>query len=205
MAESAVETSRRDRKRNATRRAIRLAALRLAVEHGPESLTVQAISDAADIGLSTFHTYFSSKDEVLEMEVPWTSERLRGALAVRPPEEPPLVSLRELVKEIGVEIGSRWEEAALWKQLARTHPELIRRSIGTHDDVLAVLVRAVAERTGVDPEQDVGPMLTVAVAMAAARVAIHRWSHAPEPAGGREELSIDPFVDEAFDRLERGL
>jgi hypothetical protein len=74
--------------------------------------------------------------------------------------------------------------------------------VGSHDDVLAVLVGAVAERMGVDAERDVRPMLTVAVATAAARVAIHRWCRAPEPAGGRGDLAMDPFIDEAFDGLD---
>jgi AcrR family transcriptional regulator len=200
-----MAVSRRDRKRIAARHAVRMAGLRLALEHGPENLTVQAICDAADIGSSTFFTYFSSKDEVLRMEVPWTEERLREEMDARPLDEPPLTSLRAVVKELGGDLASRWEEARLWKRLARAHPQLIRRADGWPDRVLPALVGMVSERTGADPERDVGPMLTVAVAAAAARVALHRWCQAPEPPGGRERLDMGPFIDEAFDRLESGL
>ena len=194
--------SPRERRKVATRRAIQIAALRLALERGIENLTVQAISDAADIAPRTFFSYFSSKDQALAVEMPWTGERLRSLLLVRPAGEPVLRSLREVFKEIGEHLTARWEETLLWKELARRHPELVRRDPGVEEAVVRSLVHAVADRTGTDPETDPYPAIVVGAAVAVGRVALQRWCR---EAQGAEPPPLSAFIDEAFDLMEGGL
>ncbi len=52
----------RARKRRATENAIELSAVSLALEHGVENVTVEAICEGADISRSTFFNYFASRD-----------------------------------------------------------------------------------------------------------------------------------------------
>jgi len=56
---SPATVGRRDRKKAETREALRWAALRLALEHGYEQLTVEAITEAADVSVRTFFNYFN--------------------------------------------------------------------------------------------------------------------------------------------------
>lgn len=52
----------RARKRRATESAIETSAVQLALEHGVEHVTVEAICEAADVSRSTFFNYFSGRD-----------------------------------------------------------------------------------------------------------------------------------------------
>ena len=197
----ALETPR-ERRKLATRRAIQVAALKLALERGLENLTVQAISDAADIAPRTFFTYFSSKDQALAVELPWKGELLRSFLLARPPQEPPLRALRCVFSDVGAQLTERWAETKLWRELVRRYPELSRGAPGSEEDVVRSLVLAVADRIGTDPEKDPYPAVLVGAAVAAGRVAVERWCvHADET----DPPSLDPFLDEAFDILEHGL
>ncbi|NED89115.1 TetR family transcriptional regulator, partial [Streptomyces sp. SID11233] len=55
----------RERKKAATREAVHKAALSLAVEHGFEHVTVEAIADAAGISRRTFSNYFTAKEDAV--------------------------------------------------------------------------------------------------------------------------------------------
>lgn len=47
-----------------TRKSIIYTAIRLAMEEGPENVTVKQICDGAEISKNTFYTYFHNRDEV---------------------------------------------------------------------------------------------------------------------------------------------
>ena len=75
---------RRERRRAATRRQVADSALRLALERGVESVTVEQISEAADIAPRTFFNYFSSKEDALLPGQEAKLDGLREALAGQP-------------------------------------------------------------------------------------------------------------------------
>ncbi len=56
---------RRERRREETREKIYQAALSLFAERGYNATTIEAITEAADVGKGTFFNYFESKDHVL--------------------------------------------------------------------------------------------------------------------------------------------
>ncbi|TDD42565.1 TetR/AcrR family transcriptional regulator [Saccharopolyspora elongata] len=84
-----VEESRRERKKQLTRRRIVMAAVRLFEEQGYEQTTVAEIAAVADVDPKTFFNYFRSKDEVLFNDVERDFDVLFGAIAERRPEEGP--------------------------------------------------------------------------------------------------------------------
>lgn len=55
----------REQKRIATKRALQLALLRLALERGFDSVTVEEVAQAAQVSTRTFFNYFATKEEAL--------------------------------------------------------------------------------------------------------------------------------------------
>src|ERR1700735_3615427 len=56
---------RRDRKKAAVRAHILATAIQLFSRHGLDSVTVEQIADAADIGKGTIYNYFSTKEDIV--------------------------------------------------------------------------------------------------------------------------------------------
>lgn len=74
-------------------------ALRLFDQRGFANVTVEDIASEAHISVRTFYRYFAAKGDVLQLRIDRRSEVLRGALAARPADEPPLHSLRVALEE----------------------------------------------------------------------------------------------------------
>ena len=72
----------RERKKAATREALSTAALRLALEHGPQNVRVDDIAEAAGVSPRTYNNYFSSREAAIVAAV--AAERaLRVSTALR--------------------------------------------------------------------------------------------------------------------------
>ena len=79
----------RERKKLATREALSAAALRLALEHGPQNVRVDDIAEAAGVSPRTYNNYFSSREQAIVVGL--AAERgapLAAALRARPLDEP---------------------------------------------------------------------------------------------------------------------
>ncbi len=198
MADETV--GRRERKKRATRQAIRRAALELALDRGVENLTIEEISETADVAPRTFFNYFSCKEDALVGESPEARQEIREAIAARPADEPPLETLRAVLKDIAVthtEHEHR-EEAVLRQRLVDGNPVLLPRQLARYATFEQLLAETMAERTGTDPERELRPALLAAVGVMACRVAIKHWAEG----NGRP---VGELIDEAFDLLEGGL
>src|SRR6516225_10863985 len=91
---SVAEPPRRERKKRQTRDALMHAALKLFDAKGYEHTAIREITDAVDVSERTFFRYFASKEDLAVSFVRDFSDGLVQELAVRPPEEEPLVALR---------------------------------------------------------------------------------------------------------------
>lgn len=76
-----VVTSRRERKKAATRRHILDAALRLFSERGFEDPTVDEIAAAADTGKGTIYNYFHTKEDILVAFIAEQEARVQKQMA----------------------------------------------------------------------------------------------------------------------------
>ena len=74
-------------------------ALRLFELRGFDDVTVEDIASEAQISVRTFYRYFPSKEDVFQQQIVRRSAGLRAALAERPPDEPPMHSLRLAIAE----------------------------------------------------------------------------------------------------------
>jgi len=106
--------SRRDRKAAQTRVRLFRCALQLFAERGFSNVTVEDITEAADVGKGTFFNYFGSKDHVLGVMAEIQIGKVREALAeVEAGKE----SVRALVQRLFQRLA---EEPGRSPELART-------------------------------------------------------------------------------------
>src|SRR4051812_18174153 len=80
-------SSLRERKKLATREALQAAALRLALEHGPENVRVEDIAEAAGVSTRPYNNYFSSREQAIVAAVAADrAGQVAAAVVGRPPE-----------------------------------------------------------------------------------------------------------------------
>lgn len=117
----------RTRKKAATRQSLHEAALRLAMEHGLDGVTVEDIADAVGVSRRTFSNYFANKEDAI-----LSADRVRtGALVAlvegRPAVDKPWRALREASRELYLAGPVRDREWVAQLRLLRRHPSLLAR------------------------------------------------------------------------------
>jgi len=193
------ELGRRDRKKLATYRALRSAALRLVAEKGLHQVTVEDIAEEADVSVRTFFNHFPSKEDAI---VGFDLERVRQvgeALAARPADEPPLVAMRAVLGGLAAPMVERSEEWSLRMEVVRASPSLLPRMLASFASCERAFVEVIAARTGTDPDRDLYPTLATAVAMGAFRAAMVSWRSSNGVRG------LPRLLDAAFTQVAAGL
>ncbi|MET0418268.1 MAG: TetR family transcriptional regulator [Actinoplanes sp.] len=189
---------RRDRKKQQTRAALIDAALRLVAERGLDRVTVEDISEAADVSARTFFNYFASKDDVLigDQFVDNTGMRERF-LGI----DPAVPVLDALLLAIGPSLDEMQADREKWflrMRVMKEHPTLIASLLARGATAERDLVTAIAERLDLDPDSAY-PAITAAVTGAAVHSSMVRWA----ACGGARTLP--DLVSEAFAVLATGL
>lgn len=187
----------RERKKAETRAALRAAAMRLFLEHGPAAVTVSDICEAAGVSARTFFNYFEAKEDAL---LPWDkhlTEEVITRLAARPAGESPLTAVRQAIGQTlpSLTAGTDWQAR---DRVLTAYPELraaiadgmIRNQSGLTD--------ALAARAG-QTAGSLYPQLLAGAAVSAFRAAYNVWAPETGTAG------LQALVGEAFDRLAAGL
>ena len=199
-------TSLRERKKLATRRMLRKAALDLVAERGLANVTVEDIAEAADVSPRTFFNYFPSKEAVLFGGDPDRATTLRDRVAREAPGEPPLVALRTVmardVEEVADELRSLVGDPAewlRWLKVARADPQVA----AAHAAQMALIERSIAEglaaRLGSDLETDPYPWVLAAAAVGVVRASMVFW------AGSGASAPLTQLIDQSFQALADGL
>jgi len=176
-------SSLRERKKLATRRSLRRAALDLIAERGFAHVTVEDIAAAADVSPRTFFNYFPSKEAALFGTDPDETEALRERVAREAPGEPVLDALRTIVTSgvnaTAAELAELGGDPADWlnrmKEL-RADPHLRAAQAAQMAKVERALVEGIADRLGADPERDPYPGLLAAVAAGVFRSSLTFWA-----------------------------
>ncbi|WP_433327121.1 TetR family transcriptional regulator [Spirillospora sp. CA-294931] len=193
---------RRERKKQRTREALIDAAFALFAEKGFDGTTVEEIADAVDVSSRTFFRYFASKEDVALTFQQEQQEVFVRAFTERPADEPVVTALRrsavEMVRayEQGVQgyDPNRFECMMLLIAQSET---LMAGSLEFAAKKLRFLTEAIADRMGVDPDDDLRPHVIASAAVATFRAA----AESGEP-GAPVSHEV---VDEAFAFLEAGL
>ena len=199
--------SLRERKKQATRRLLRRAALDLVAERGLANVTIEDIAEAAEVSPRTFFNYFPSKEAVLfGGQDPDRAATLRDRIVSRPAGEPVLDVLRTVLAEDteGMadelrSLGGDPRDALRRMKEARNDPHVR----AAHAAQMARIERAIAEglatRLGADQETDPYPSVLAAAAVAVVRACIAFW------AGSGGTVPLGQLIDQAFLALADGL
>ncbi|MFI6452453.1 TetR/AcrR family transcriptional regulator [Streptosporangium amethystogenes] len=209
---SAPVTGRRERKKQATRAALRQAALRLSVRHGVENVTVEQIAEEADIALRTFFNYFSSKEEAVMASTAAAAEALVTEFRGRPRTESVLRAFREAVLVIMDQSDALSRDHIEALRLIRKAPSLVPQQMAVLAAQEKALAEAIAERIGLHrdppatpPAADraggraagpVYPVVCAAALLAALRVVTDQWL---EPAAGPDRTPPTDVLGQRFD------
>src|ERR1035441_5283099 len=195
----------RERKKLATRRALRRVALDLVAERGFVHVTVEDIAEAADVSPRTFFNYFPSKEAALFGADPERVAALRERIVHEAPGETGLEALRVVLvgeaRALAEELVDLGGDPASWlkrMKAANVDPHL-RAAQAAH---LAMVERVVAdgltERLGADPEHDPYPVLLAGAAIGVMRATMTFWASS----GGA--MALAQLTDAAYQALAGG-
>ncbi|MEP6561404.1 MAG: TetR/AcrR family transcriptional regulator [Nakamurella sp.] len=200
----------RERKRAQTRRRLEEAAIALALRDGLDKVTVDAISERAEVSPRTFFNYFDSKDDAI--------------LGVAPPDVSDETLTRHLVRYDGVDLlesvigllisvlGPFIDEPAMHKtrlEVIRQHPQLLDRSMARMARMSEQLIAAASvliARNGSGPDdRPVSDGVAETLLMACAggiRAATKQWSTTDADLSLEElEQRAVSLVREAIEKL----
>ncbi|MFF1815824.1 TetR family transcriptional regulator [Kribbella sp. NPDC058245] len=183
----------RERKKLQTRAALTEAALRLALEKGPDNVTVEEIAEAADVSVRTFFNYFPHKEYAILGRNPAHLEAALDMIATAPAEQSPLTTMWLIVHDVLQDLLS---EGSLTRrgELIMTSPSLLFHLMLSSLDDERQMSEALTERIG-DPLR---AKLIVSAAGTACRVAVELHKDTPDSAPG-------DLVDAAFQLLAQGI
>lgn len=155
----------------ATRDALRLAALRLAASRGWDQVRVADIAAEAGVSTRTFNNYFASKEEAFLATAHERAARVTAALAARPADEPLWPALTAAIVD-----SFATEEVDLRQaRFVKPTPTLDGEQLKTFLVVERGLAEGLARRIGADIEHDIYPWLVAGTAVSATRIAFEHW------------------------------
>lgn len=191
-----AETGLRERKKQQTRAALAEAALRLALEKGPEHVTVEEIAEAADVSVRTFFNYFPHKEHAILGRNPEHLERALERMRTAPADESPLTTMWYVVHDVLRDLESGGELSRRG-ELIMSSPNLLYQLMLSSIEDERQLTAALTERMG-EASGAVRPALIVSAAGAACRVAMELHKAAPD-------RPVPELLDEAFQLLAQGI
>ena len=116
---SRPRTGRRERRRAETRERLFQAALKLFADRGYQQTTVEAITEAADVGKGTFFNYFPTKEHVLATFGEERISAIERAVARARKQKGPVLPL---IKSLTVNLaGQSSASAALLRSIYAAH------------------------------------------------------------------------------------
>lgn len=190
---------------------MREAALRLALERGPDNVRVDDIAAAAGVSPRTYNNYYSSREQAIVAAVTAEREaRVAAAVSVRPPDVPLADAVIDAIVEQYTDPGEQHRDALL---MVTTNASLREAFLATTDAIEQPLAGAIADRLA-DADENTAQVLAASVS-AAVRVALGRWLQVPTGAatGGLVTVSgslpdllraalapLAPALDAADDR-----
>jgi AcrR family transcriptional regulator len=156
----------RERKKRATRIAIRDAAMRLFDGQGFGPTTIDQIAEAADVSRATVFTYFPTKEEIVFGDGGAAIDALGARLRERPAHETTIAVVRAWLDELA---GWFEPELVLQQRLAREVPVVGARRLQLYGEAERTIADSLDAELGF--EQQLAARLAAAALVAGLRVA----------------------------------
>jgi AcrR family transcriptional regulator len=192
----------REKKKRAVRSELSLAAVRLAREHGLESVRTEDIVAAVGVSRRTFSNYFANKYEAIADRLVERAELGAEELRARPPSETLWQALTASVLAPYEGWANAFENVSAEE---RNNTRLLLEDPSLRAEILKgelaaqrALAKAVAERTRT-AANDFYPSLVAAIVIAAIATAQNQWLRAKPP------RSLVTMIREALRQVEQGL
>ncbi len=190
----------RERKKAATRHALGVAAMRLAMERGLDNVLVEDIAEAAGVSARTFNNYFGSKYEAICALAFDRAMRIGMTLSERPAGEPIWQAITNAVmSEYGTADRALDEEWMAGVRLVTSTPALRGEYLKVQAMTQYSLAEAIAVRLGANPAASMFPRILAAAVTAAIQAGMDRWLHSDPP------VPLAPLVRRALRQLADGM
>ena len=190
----------RERKKVATRQALGVAAMRLAMERGLDNVLVEDIAEAAGVSARTFNNYFTSKYEAICALAFDRAMRVGAALRERPASEPIWAAITAAVmSEYGAADRALDEQWMAGIRLVTSTPALTGEYLKVQAMTQYSMAEAIALRMGAKAAGSMFPRILAAAVTAAIQAALERWLHADPP------VALAPLVRQALRQLADGM
>jgi AcrR family transcriptional regulator len=190
----------RERKKVATRHALGVAAMRLAIERGLDNVLVEDIAEAAGVSTRTFNNYFTSKYEAICALAFDRAMRIGGALRERPASEPIWAAIMAAVmSEYGTADRALDEDWMAGIRLVTSTPALRGEYLKVQAMTQYSLAEAIAVRLRANPAGSMFPRILAGAVTAAVQAAMERWLHSDPP------VPLASLVRKALRQLADGM
>ena len=200
MLSAGARPGRRERRAAETRVKLFRSALSLIAEHGLASVTVEDITEAADVGKGTFFNYFPTKEHVLSVMAEIQLSKLEEAAARVAGGTQPLYSvLHRLVQRLAEEPGRspKLARALLTSFLGSDHVRgILKRKLVEGRKAIAEVVRIGQERGEINPSLNTDKVAMQFLQMMLGTVLL--WSLHEKPA-------LTRWIEDSFDHAWRAI
>lgn len=192
------ETSLRERKKDATRRALIAAANRCFHAAGFDATTLDEICRDAGVGRRTLFRYFADKES---LAFPHREERLTrfvDLLSSAPISESPVGSLRRIAHLFAKEYVQHRESLLAQQRLIQTSAALLARESEIDRDWELAMARLFRERAVGGEDTELQSRVLAGAAIGVIRATMRHWF------ASNATADLAKLGDDALDRLERG-
>jgi AcrR family transcriptional regulator len=171
----------RERKKDATRRALAEAALDLAVQNGYPAVTISDITESVGVSRRTFSNYFSSKAECVAAVTQGWFDDIMFSIHQAPPEMPLDDLLFNALTQVAAFVPERWEKIV---SLCNSEPELQSMMAAVDAAHVEQLASVVGGRVGL-PADDIRVRMLSSFGITAGRLCLEDWVLHGRPGGER--------------------
>lgn len=174
-----------------------LVALKLFLERGFDSCSMDDVASAAQVSRRTLFRYFRSKNDLVWGGADEALERMRAGLATAPPEEPALQAIRRVYVDMLTFPPHLLEVTRRRLLLIGRNPVLRAWGVGRTEPAITLLTVFIAARSAADP-RDLAPRVAAHTLAAAVDAALYWWAEF----GDGDPQTV---VGQVIDRIDRAL